>query len=106
MTSIDKLRKDREIALKKLDDAMGKCELEHSKMVPIVKKSKNKFLSSYNNYKKNKISDQEFLQITVNFAQTLILEDKMITKNRKILEPLDAEFQKRCKKIYNEEGQS
>ena len=32
------------------------------------------------------------LQITDNFAQTLILEDKMTRKIRKIFKPLDAEF--------------
>jgi len=101
MTSIDKLRKDREIALRKLDDAMDKCKPEVIKMDPIVKKSTSEFLTSYKNYKDQKISEQEFLQITNNFAQTLILEEKMIAKNRKILEPLDTEFQKICKKIHD-----
>ena len=100
-TSIEKLRKNRQISLKKLDEAIGRSEIEIIKMDHIVNKSKNKFITSYENYKDQKISDQEFLQITNNFAQTLILEDKMIKKIRKIFKPLDAEFQKICKKIHD-----
>ena len=100
-TSIEKLRKNRQISLKKLDEVMGRSEIEIIKMDHIVNKSKNNFITSYENYKHQKISDKEFLQITSNFAQTLILEDTMIKKIRKILAPLDAEFQKTCKKIYD-----
>ena len=101
MTKIENIRKSREVALKKLDDAMDKWGPERIKMDHTVEKSKNIFLDSYRNYTNQKISEKEFLQITDNFAQTLILEDKMIRKIRKILTPLDAEFQKRCKKIYH-----
>jgi len=104
MTSIDKLKKDREIALKKLDDAMEQCIPELNKMYDDVKKSKSKFLSSYNDYKNHKISDQKFLQITDSFAQILDLEKKMYDRNSKILKPLDTEFQKKCKKVYDYEN--
>ena len=50
------------------------------------------------------ISEKEFLQITDNFAQALILEDKVIRKIRKILTPLDAEFQKYCNKLHEREA--
>ena len=106
MTYIDKLRKDREIALKKLDDAMDKCSPEQDKMFDDVKKSTTKFLSSYKDYKNNKISEQEFLQITNSFAQTLDLEEKMYDRFSKILEPLDTEFQTTCGKIYSWENRS
>ena len=92
MTEIERIRKSREVALKKLDEAMDQWGPERIKMDHTVEKSKNIFLDSYRNYKNQKISEKEFLQITNNFAQTLILEDKMIRKIRKIFEPLDAEF--------------
>ena len=104
MTEIERIRKNREVALKKLDDAMDKWGPERIKMDHTVEKSKNIFLDSYRNYTNQKISEKEFLQITDNFAQTLILEYKMIRKIRKILKPLDSEFQKRCKKIYDWEN--
>ena len=100
MTEIKRIRKSREVALKKLDDAMDKCGPERIKTTHTVEKSKNIFLDSYRNYKNQKISEKEFLQVTDNFAQTLILEDKFTRKIRKILEPLNAEFQKTCKEIY------
>ena len=106
MTRIEKLRKDRKISLKKLDDAMDKCGQEHDKIIDKVKNSKSKFLFSYKDYKNHKISDQEFLQITENFAQIIDLEEKMYNKFSKILGPLDREFQKRCKKIYEWENPS
>ena len=92
MTEIERIRKSRKVALKKLDDAMDKWGPERIKMDHAVEKSKNIFLDSYRNYKNQKISEKEFLQITDNFAQTLILEDKMTRKIRKIFKPLDAEF--------------
>jgi len=101
MNKIERIRKNREVALKKLDEAMDQWGPERIKMDHTVEKSKNIFLDSYRNYKNQKISEKEFLQITNNFAQTLILEVKMIRKIRKILTPLDSEFQKRCKKIYD-----
>ena len=101
MTKIENIRKSREVALKKLDDAMDKWGPERIKMDHTVEKSKNIFLDSYRNCTNQKISEKEFLQITDNFVQTLILEDKMTKKIRKILTPLDAEFQKSCKKIYD-----
>ena len=101
MTEIERIRKNREVALKKLDDAMDKWGPERIKMDHAVEKSKNIFLDSYRNYTNQKISEKDFLHITDNFAQTLILEVKMIRKIRKILTPLDSEFQKRCKKIYD-----
>ena len=101
IASIEKLRKNRKISLKKLDDAMDKWGPERIKMDHAVEKSKNIFLDSYRNYKNQKTSEKEFLQITNDFAQTLILEDTMTKKIRKILTPLDSEFQKRCKKIYD-----
>ena len=76
------------------------CDLVLSGLV-LSLNPKNIFLDSYRNYTNQKISEKEFLQITDNFAQTLILEVKMIRKIRKILTPLDSEFQKRCKKIYD-----
>ena len=99
MNKIEKLRKNRETYLKKLDVAMEQCDPEFEKMSVDVRKSKNKFLSSWKSYKNHKISDQDFLQITDSFAQTLDSEKKMYAKFRKILGPLDSEFQKRCKKI-------
>ena len=101
MTKIEKIRKNREVALKKLDNAMDKWGPERIKMDHAVEKSKNIFLHSYRNYTNQKISEKDFLHITDNFAQTLILEVKMIREIRKILTPLDSEFQKRCKKIYD-----
>ena len=101
MNKIERIRKNREVALKKLDDAMDKWGPERIKMDHAVEKSKNIFLDSYRNYTNQKISEKDFLHITDNFAQTLILEVKMIRKIRKILTPLDSEFQKRCKKIYD-----
>ena len=101
MNKIERIRKSREVALKKLDEAMDKWGPERIKMDHVAEKSKNIFLDSYRNYKNQKISEKEFLQIADNFAQTLILEDKMTRKIRKILTPLDSEFQKRCKKIYD-----
>ena len=101
MTEIERIRKSREVALKKLDEAMDQWGPERIQMDHTVEKSKNIFLDSYRNYKNQKSSEKEFLQIADNFAQTLILEDKMIRKIRKILQPLDSEFQKRCKKIYD-----
>ena len=101
MNKIERIRKNREVALKKLDDAMDKWGPERIKMDHAVEKSKNIFLDSYRNYTNQKISEKDFLHITDNFAQTLILEDKMTKKIRKILTPLDSEFQKRCKKIYD-----
>ena len=100
MTEIERTRKSREVALKKLDDAMDKWGPERIKMYDAVEKSKNIFLDSYYNYKNQKISEKEFLQITNDFAQTLILEDKLTRKIRKILEPLDSEFLKSCNKLY------
>ena len=101
MNKIERIRKNREVALKKLDEAMDKWGPERIKMDNAVEKSKNIFLDSYRNYTNQKISEKDFLHITDNFAQTLILEVKMIRKIRKILTPLDSEFQKRCKKIYD-----
>ena len=101
MSEIERIQKSREVVLKKLDDAMDKWGPERIKMDHAAEKSKNSFLDSYRNYTNQKISEKEFLQITDNFAQALILEDKMIRKIRKILTPLDAEFQKSCKKIYD-----
>ena len=104
MNKIERIRKNREVALNKLDDAMDKWGPERIKMDHTVEKSKNIFLDSYRNYINQKISGKEFLQITDNFAQTLILEDKMIRKIRKILTPLDAEFQKYCNKLHEREA--
>ena len=101
MSEIERIQKSREVALKKLDDAMDKWGPERIKMDHAAEKSKNSFLDSYRNYTNQKISEKEFLQITDNFAQALILEDKLSKKIRKILTPLDAEFQKSCKKIYD-----
>ena len=95
MSEIERIQKSREVALKKLDEAMDKWGPERIKMDHATEKSKNSFLDSYRNYTNQKISEKEFLQITDNFAQTLILEDKMTRKIRKILKPLDSEFQKR-----------
>ena len=100
MTEKERIRKNRDVALKKLDKAMDKWAPERIKMNDAVEKSKNIFLDSYRNHKNQKISDKEFLEITNNFAQTLILEDKLTRKIRKILEPLDSEFLKSCNKLY------
>ena len=100
MTDIERIRKNREVALKKLDGAMDKWGPERIKMDHAIEKSKNVFLDSYRNHKNQKFSDKEFLQITNNFAQMLILEDKLTRKIRKILEPLDSEFLKSCNKLY------
>ena len=100
MTEKERIRKNRDVALKKLDKAMDKWAPERIKMADAVEKSKNIFLDSYRNHKNQKISDKEFLQITNDFAQTLILEDKLTRKIRKILEPLDSEFLKSCNKLY------
>ena len=43
MNKIEKLRKNRETYLKKLDVAMEQCEPEFKKMSVDVRKSKNKF---------------------------------------------------------------
>jgi len=104
MTYIDQLRKDREIALQKLDDAMGSCGPEQDKMFDNVKKSKTEFLFSYKDYKNNRISEQEFLQSTNSFAQILDLEKKMYDRFSKILKPLQIEFEKTCEKIRNWEN--
>ena len=104
MSEIERIQKSREVALKKLDDAMDKWGPERIKMDHAAEKSKNIFLDSYRNYTNQKISEKEFLQITDNFAQTLILEDKLSKKIRKILTPLDSEFQKICKKIHEREA--
>ena len=104
IASIEKLRKNRKISLKKLDDAMDKWGSARIKMDHAVEKSKNIFLDSYRNYTNQKISEKEFLQITDNFAQALILEDKLSKKIRKVLTPLDSEFQKICKKIHEREA--
>jgi len=104
INSSEKLRKNREISLKRLDVAMDQCEPQFNKMLVDVKKSKNKFLSSWMNYKNHKISDKEFLQITDSFAQILVSEKKMYAKFRKILGPRDTEFQKACKKIHDWEA--
>ena len=101
MTEIERIRKSREVALKKLDEAMDKWGPERIKMDHATEKSKNIFLDSYRNYTNQKISEKEFLQITDNFAQALILEDKLSKKIRKILAPLDSEFQKYCNKLHN-----
>ena len=104
MSEIERIQKSREVALKKLDDAMDKWGPERIKMDHAAEKSKNSFLDSYRNYTNQKISEKEFLQITDNFAQALILEDKLSKKIRKILTPLDSEFQKICKKIHEREA--
>ena len=104
MSEIERIQKSREVALKKLDEAMDKWGPERIKMDHAAEKSKNSFLDSYRNYTNQKISEKEFLQITDNFAQALILEDKMIRKIRKILTPLDAEFQKYCNKLHEREA--
>ena len=100
MNKIERIRKNRDVTLKKLDKAMDKWGPERIKMADAVDKSKNIFLDSYRNHKNQKISDKEFLQITNDFAQTLFLEDKLTRKIRKILEPLDSEFLKSCNKLY------
>ena len=104
MSEIERIQKSREVALKKLDEAMDQWGPERIQMDHTVEKSKNIFLDSYRNYINQKISGKEFLQITDNFAQALILEDKVIRKIRKILTPLDSEFQKICKKIHEREA--
>ena len=101
MSEIERIQKSREVVLKKLDDAMDKWGPERIKMDHAAEKSKNSFLDSYRNYTNQKISEKEFLQITDNFAQALILEDKFNKKIRKILTPLDAEFLKYCNKLHN-----
>ena len=104
MKEIENLRKNRKISLKKLDDAMDKWGPERIKMDHAAEKSKNIFLDSYRNYTNQKISEKEFLQISDNFAQALILEDKLSKKIRKILTPLDAEFLKYCNKLHEREA--
>ena len=104
MSEIERIQKSREVALKKLDDAMDKWGPERIKMDHAAEKSKNIFLDSYRNYTNQKISEKEFLQITDNFAQALILEDKLNKKIRKILTPLDSEFQKICNKLHEREA--
>ena len=104
MSEIERIQKSREVALKKLDEAMDKWGPERIKMDHAAEKSKNSFLDSYRNYTNQKISEKEFLQITDNFAQALILEDKMIRKIRKVLTPLDAEFLKYCNKLHEREA--
>ena len=104
MSEIERIQKSREVALKKLDEAMDKWGPERIKMDHAAGKSKNSFLDSYRNYTNQKISEKEFLQITDNFAQALILEDKMIRKIRKVLTPLDAEFLKYCNKLHEREA--
>ena len=104
MSEIERIQKSREVALKKLDDAMDKWGPERIKMDHAAEKSKNSFLDSYRNYTNQKISEKEFLQITDNFAQALILEDKVIRKIRKVLTPLDAEFLKYCNKLHEREA--
>ena len=104
MSEIERIQKSREVALKKLDDAMDKWGPERIKMDHAAEKSKNSFLDSYRNYTNQKISENEFLQITNNLAQTLILGDKLNKKIRKILTPLDAEFQKYCNKLHEREA--
>jgi hypothetical protein len=104
MTYIGQLRKDREIALQKLDDAMDSCGPEQDNMFDNVKKSKTEFLFSYKDYKNNRISEQEFLQSTNSFAQILDLEKKMYDRFSKILKPLQIEFEKTCEKIRNWEN--
>jgi len=101
MSEIERIRKSREVALKKLDEAMDKWGPERIKMNHAAEKSKKIFLDSYRNYTNQKVSEKEFLQITDNFAQALILEDKLNKKIRKILTPLDAEFLKYCNKLHN-----
>ena len=104
MSEIERIQKSREVALKKLDEAMDKWGPERIKMDHVTEKSKNIFLDSYRNYTDQKISEKEFLQIADNFAQTLILENKMTRKIRKILTPLDAEFLKHCNKLNDWEN--
>ena len=102
--NVKKLRAEKKLAQKKLDDAMNACAPEFDKMWEIMNKTKSDFLFSYKNFKNQKISEHDFLQNSTKFAQNLDSEEKMYMRFRKILGPRDTEFQKACKKIHDWEA--
>jgi rubrerythrin len=104
MTDINKLKEDRKIALKKLDDVRDKCEPEFVEMFDNVKKSTTEFLSLWKDYTNHKITEQEFLQISNKFAQIKNDENEMYDRFTKILKPLQTEFEKTCKVLNDLES--
>ena len=53
--NVNKLRAERILAQKKLDDAMNACGPEFDKMWEIMNKAMSDFLFSYKNFKNQKI---------------------------------------------------
>jgi len=106
MSDIEKLKEDRKKALAKLDAAMDACDPEHSILSKTVSEMEIDFLTSWKNHKNQKITEQEFLQISNKFAQTLESQKQMTERFRKTLLPLQKEFKKICDSLHDLEEKS
>ena len=74
----------------KLNDTIRKLE-----------QSVNNLESVWNDFKKQKTNSQEFLMVSKKFAETLQARKEMFVRFRKIISPLQSQFEKTCKIFQN-----
>ena len=74
----------------KLNDTIRKLE-----------QSVNNLESVWNDFKKQKTNSQEFLMVSKKFAETLQARKEMFVRFRKIISPLQSQFEKTCKIFHN-----
>ena len=106
MSDIEKLKEDKKKALAELDAAMDACSPEYGVIIQNERKTRTEFLSLWKDYKNNKVTEQEFLQISNKFAEILSANKEIRNRFRKITRPLYAKYRKTCKALYDFEEKS
>jgi hypothetical protein len=105
MSEIEKFKKKKK-ALAELDIVWNRCSPEWEIGEQNEEKIKTEFLSLWKDYKNNKVTKQEFLQISNKFAEILSANKEMHNRFREILRPAYAKYGKICKALYNLEEKS
>jgi anion-transporting ArsA/GET3 family ATPase len=101
MTDVDEIKSVMNRSRNELDMAMDACGPEYDQMIKNVEETREDFLTVWNDFKKQKTNSQEFLMVSKKFAETLQARKEMFVRFRKIISPLQSQFEKTCKIFHN-----
>jgi rubrerythrin len=97
MIDIEKLKEDKEKAHEKLSEAWNAISPEYTARMQKEREIEIEFLSSWKDYKNNKLEQGKFLYISDKFAEIIHEEKEMRTRCEKIIQPLQEEYEKTWK---------
>lgn len=101
MTDIKKLKEDKKKIIAELHTTMDAFEPERQSMMKKVDNIQDKFLTIWEQYTNQKTSEQEFLEVSKNFARILESHREMVDRIRRALHPISNKFEKICNTLEN-----